>query len=29
MQGDRYGLTNLSAIGKQVLPGAFKNPAYK
>ena len=29
MQGDRYGLTNLSAIREQVLPGAFKNPAYK
>ena len=28
-QGDRYGLTNLSAIREQVLPGAFKNPAYK
>jgi len=29
MQSDRYGLKNLSAIREQVLPGAFKNPAYK
>jgi len=27
LQGDRSGLTNLSAIREQVLPGAFKNPA--
>jgi hypothetical protein len=27
MQGDPYGLRNLSAIREQVLPGAFKNPA--
>ena len=25
-QGDRYGLTNLSAIREQVLPGAFQKP---
>jgi len=29
MQGDRYGMTNLSAIREQVLPGAFKKPGDK